>query len=287
MTAAAVLEEDRSNVLGERRPGGSICILGRRLGTAAEEAAEHRESGRSTARPQPCSTPLDHPIKLSKRLSMNPGGPGPPEVRNPVVAFRVPVSVSPQRWLGLARGSSISETSAASDTELVSGALAGSQDAYRDLVARFQRPIFSLIVRMVRDRPLAEDLTQEVFVKAFRALSTYDHRRKFSSWLFKIAHNATIDHLRKGQLQTVPLEDPTSEGADWVDQNELPMEAIFLSESGIAASIQPQRAKIEVCIRKIPIDGGDFVDIVPRSPPRPGHVYLYSCPGRGPQLDPL
>ncbi len=73
---------------------------------------------------------------------------------------------------------------------------------------------------MVRDRPLAEDLTQEVFVKAFRALSTYDHRRKFSSWLFKIAHNATIDHLRKGQLHTVPLEDPTSEGADWVDQLE-------------------------------------------------------------------
>lgn len=115
---------------------------------------------------------------------------------------------------------SISVTSAATDAELVSGALAGSEDAYRRLVTRFQRPIFSLIVRMVRDRQLAEDLTQEVFIKAFRALSSYDHRRKFSSWLFKIAHNATIDHLRKGQLQTVPLEDPTRDGADWVDRLE-------------------------------------------------------------------
>ncbi len=64
---------------------------------------------------------------------------------------------------------------------------------------------------MVRNRELAEDLTQDVFVKAFRALSSYDHQRKLSSWLFKIAHNATIDHLRRGQLLTVPLENPASE----------------------------------------------------------------------------
>ena len=108
----------------------------------------------------------------------------------------------------------------ADDSELVSGALAGSELAYRDLVRRYQRPLFSLIVRMVRDAQLAEDLTQEVFVKAFRALSSYDHRRKFSSWLFKIAHNATIDHLRKGRLATVPLEDPSSDRGDWIESIE-------------------------------------------------------------------
>lgn len=97
-------------------------------------------------------------------------------------------------------------TSPRSDSELVDEALAGSQAAYRSLVLRFERPIFSLIVRMVRHSQLAEDLTQDVFVKAFRALASYDHQRKLSSWLFKIAHNATIDHLRKGRLSTVPLE---------------------------------------------------------------------------------
>jgi RNA polymerase sigma-70 factor, ECF subfamily len=92
------------------------------------------------------------------------------------------------------------------DAELVAGALKGSQDAYRELVKRFERPVYSLIVRMVQDPATAEDLAQEVFVKAFRRLNTYDPQWKFSSWLFKIAHNTTIDHLRKGTPETVPLE---------------------------------------------------------------------------------
>ena len=96
------------------------------------------------------------------------------------------------------------------DAELVAGALKGSQDAYRELVKRFERPVYSLIVRMVQDPATAEDLAQEVFVKAFRRLGTYDPQWKFSSWLFKIAHNATIDHLRRGVPETVPLE--TEEG---------------------------------------------------------------------------
>ena len=97
------------------------------------------------------------------------------------------------------------------DTELVASALKGSQDAYRELVKRFERPVYSLIVRMVQDPATAEDLAQEVFVKAFRRLGTYDPQWKFSSWLFKIAHNTTIDHLRRGTPDTVPLE---SEGDD-------------------------------------------------------------------------
>ena len=92
------------------------------------------------------------------------------------------------------------------DAELVASALRGSQDAYRELVKRFERPVYSLILRMVRDSASAEDLAQEVFVKAFRRLDSYDPQWKFSSWLFKIAHNATIDHLRRGTPETVPLE---------------------------------------------------------------------------------
>jgi RNA polymerase sigma-70 factor (ECF subfamily) len=64
---------------------------------------------------------------------------------------------------------------------------------------------------MVRERELAEDLAQEVFLKAYRALGSFDPARKFSSWLFKIAHNTTIDHLRKTELPTVPLEAETPE----------------------------------------------------------------------------
>jgi RNA polymerase sigma-70 factor (ECF subfamily) len=98
------------------------------------------------------------------------------------------------------------------DPELVAGALKGSQDAYRELVKRFERPVYSLIVRMVQDAATAEDLAQEVFVKAFRRLNTYDPQWKFSSWLFKIAHNTTIDHLRRGTPETVPLEAEEDDG---------------------------------------------------------------------------
>jgi RNA polymerase sigma-70 factor (ECF subfamily) len=92
------------------------------------------------------------------------------------------------------------------DAELVASALRGSQDAFRELVRRFERPVYSLVLRMVQDPATAEDLAQEVFVKAFRRLDSYDSRWKFSSWLFKIAHNTTIDHLRRGTPETVPLE---------------------------------------------------------------------------------
>lgn len=95
---------------------------------------------------------------------------------------------------------------ALTDPELAASALAGSEDAFRELVRRFERPVYSLIVRMVQDPALAEDLAQEVFVKAYRRLDTYDPERKLSSWLFKIAHNTTIDHLRRGRVETVALE---------------------------------------------------------------------------------
>jgi len=101
---------------------------------------------------------------------------------------------------------------ALTDAELVAGALGGSEDAYRELVRRFERPIYSLIARMVGDAATAEDLAQEVFVKAFRRLDSYDPERKLSSWLFKIAHNTTIDHLRRGVPETVPLEGDRDDG---------------------------------------------------------------------------
>lgn len=92
------------------------------------------------------------------------------------------------------------------DAELVARALAGSQDACRGLVLRFERPVYALILRMVGDPSTAEDLAQEAFVKAFRNLASYDRERKLASWLFKIAHNTTLDHLRRGGLATVALD---------------------------------------------------------------------------------
>lgn len=100
------------------------------------------------------------------------------------------------------------------DAELVERALGGEERAYADLLSRYERPVFTLVLRMVRDRNLAEDLSQEAFVKAFGKLASYDPARKFSSWLFKIAHNAAIDHLRRRELDTVSLDAPVGEDDD-------------------------------------------------------------------------
>ena len=106
---------------------------------------------------------------------------------------------------------------AISDRKLIAAAKRGSEDAYRALVERYQRQVFGLVLRIVRDRAWAEDLAQETFIKAFRALGTFEIERKFSSWLFKIAHNSAIDALRRKQVPTVPLETPERDGPDLLD----------------------------------------------------------------------
>jgi RNA polymerase sigma-70 factor, ECF subfamily len=92
------------------------------------------------------------------------------------------------------------------DQEVVELARKGREPAYRELIGRYQRPVFSLIYRMVRDREKAEDLTQETFIKVLNAIERYDPSYKFSSWIFKIAHNTSLDHLRKKEPETLSLE---------------------------------------------------------------------------------
>jgi RNA polymerase sigma-70 factor (ECF subfamily) len=91
------------------------------------------------------------------------------------------------------------------DRALAALAAQGREGAYRELLSRYERPVFSLVFRMVRDRALAEDLAQEAFIRAFNAIDSYDATYKFSSWIFKIANNHTIDHLRKRKLDTVSI----------------------------------------------------------------------------------
>lgn len=92
------------------------------------------------------------------------------------------------------------------DKTLAARAAEGSQRAFRELLERYERPVFSLVYRMVRDRALAEDLSQEAFIRAFNAIAGYNPSYKFSSWIFKIAHNVTIDHLRRKRIDTISLD---------------------------------------------------------------------------------
>ena len=94
----------------------------------------------------------------------------------------------------------------ADDRELAYLAAQGREAAFRELLSRYERPVFSLIYRMVRDRAQAEDLAQETFIRAFHAIDRYDPAYRFSNWILKIANNRTIDHLRRRVLDTVSIE---------------------------------------------------------------------------------
>lgn len=91
------------------------------------------------------------------------------------------------------------------DQELIRSCLAGDERAYRGLVERYQRQVYSLALRMLRVPEDAEDVTQETFVRMFRALDRYDPTRPFTAWLFTIAARLSIDHIRRRRVKTVSL----------------------------------------------------------------------------------
>lgn len=106
------------------------------------------------------------------------------------------------------------------DATLVREARKGSEDAFREIVLRYQNGVFGLLLRIVRDRELAGDLAQESFLKAYRFLDRFDTSRPLKSWLFKIAHNTALDHLRKSRLDTVALETREPDRLDPLDRVE-------------------------------------------------------------------
>ncbi len=161
---------------------------------------------------------------------------------------------------------------AATDQEVVQRARAGQEQAYRELLRRYQRPVFSLIYRMVRDRELAEDLAQETFVKVLNALDTYRPEFKFSSWIFKIANNAAIDHLRRRQLDTLSLEGaPEATSPDRVeatalqlsDKTETPLQELEARELGsaIERAIAKLRPEYRACVILRHIEDRPYEDI--------------------------
>jgi RNA polymerase sigma-70 factor, ECF subfamily len=114
----------------------------------------------------------------------------------------------------------------ATDHDLIALAASGSEKAYRELLDRYQRPVFSLIYRMVRDREKAEDLAQETFVKVFNHIDSFNPKYKFSSWIFKIASNLTIDAIRKKDLDTVSLDGSRNAStADEIDATRITVES--------------------------------------------------------------
>ena len=158
------------------------------------------------------------------------------------------------------------------DADVVVLALDGREPAHRELIKRYERPVFSLVFRLVQNRELAEDLTQDTFVKVLSHLDRYSADFKFSSWLFKIANNVAIDHLRKRQLDTLSLDgspfattEDTVEGTrfDVDDGRENPQEEMESKELGsaIEQAIRSLRPEYRSCILLRHIEGRSYEEI--------------------------
>jgi len=130
------------------------------------------------------------------------------------------------------------------DCDLVSQAITGREAGFEEMVRRYQRPIASYIYRMTGDYEAALDLTQEVFIKVYGSLARYRPEYKFSTWIYRIAHNTAIDHLRRHSTREQEMakdengnERPVASGAPTPEQ---------LSERA------ERRAEIEDVIRALP-----------------------------------
>jgi RNA polymerase sigma factor (sigma-70 family) len=98
------------------------------------------------------------------------------------------------------------------DSDLVRAYLSGDVSAFDALNTRYRDPLFFHVRKIVREESAVEDLLQEIFTKAFENLDKYNHEYAFSTWLYRIATNHTIDSLRKRKMVTHSIDAPIKSG---------------------------------------------------------------------------
>jgi RNA polymerase sigma-70 factor (ECF subfamily) len=142
-----------------------------------------------------------------------------------------------------------------SDQQLVSDYLSGDEKSLEVLFGRYLKPIYSFIYRYVGDRQDAEDVTQEVFVKAWRNLKKFDQQKSFKTWIFSIAKNTVIDFLKKKKATTFSdFENEEGEKENMitetlVDPSPLPQE--LLEKADVAQMINTAMEKLSPKYRMV------------------------------------
>src|SRR6476646_8777498 len=145
------------------------------------------------------------------------------------------------------------DLTAASDSELVATAVRGFEGSFEELVRRYQRPISAYVYRMVGNYESALDLTQEIFIKVYNSLRRYRSEFKFSTWIYKIAHNSAVDHLRRINTR----EQSLISGPEG-DHFELPIESTRPSPEQ-ESERKERRIEIEAVVRTLQANHRELV----------------------------
>ena len=136
------------------------------------------------------------------------------------------------------------------DNELISKVLSGDQQAYAGLVNRYQNYVFTLALRFTKNREDAEEVSQDIFIKAYRALSDFRGASKFSTWLYTIVNTTCITFLRKKKLEVHSLD------------NEKVFEVADNLDSGMRANMVEQKSRVSMVNEAIKMLSADDAEVI-------------------------
>jgi len=136
------------------------------------------------------------------------------------------------------------------DNEIISRVLKGEQNAYAELVNRYQAYVFTLVLRMIKSREDAEEVAQDVFIKAYSSLADFRGESKFSTWLYTIANTTSITFLRKKKLDVHSLD------------NEKVFEVADSKDSGLRANLVEQKSRVNMVNEAIAMLSPDDAEII-------------------------
>jgi len=136
------------------------------------------------------------------------------------------------------------------DNEIISKVLSGDYAAFAALVNRYQNYVFTLTLRMVKNREDAEEVAQDVFIKAYKYLADFRGASKFTTWLYTIVNNSCISFLRKKKLDIHSLD------------NEKVFEMADNQDSGMRANLVEQKSKLAMVNDAIGLLNPDDAQII-------------------------
>jgi RNA polymerase sigma factor (sigma-70 family) len=136
------------------------------------------------------------------------------------------------------------------DNELISRVLNGDQQAYAQLVTRYQNYVFTLAFRFTKNREDAEEVSQDIFIKAYRALADFRGASKFSTWLYTIVNTTCITFLRKKKLEVHSLD------------NEKVFEVADSMDSGMRANLVEQKSRASMVNQAVKMLSPDDAEII-------------------------
>lgn len=136
------------------------------------------------------------------------------------------------------------------DSEIITRVLRGEQQLYSELVRRYQNFVFTITLRYTKNREDAEEVAQDIFVKAYRSLADFRGDAKFSTWLYTIVSTSCITFLRKKRLETQSLDD------------ERVFEVADSQDSGFRANQVEQKSKVQMVNQAIQLLSPDDAKLV-------------------------